>query len=89
MFRFPVKFLPLLNYISPSKILMMPEKYILNMNPEENGFNDVHKAACVHVPKTNCEEIGAFFAPASAVMAAKLRHPYRKIKGCYYCFGMS
>ena len=67
----------------------MPEKYLLSMNLEESGFNDVHKAECIHVPETNYEEIGHFYAPSSAVMAAKLKHPYRKIRGCIYCFGMS
>ncbi len=67
----------------------MAEKYLLSMTLEESGFNDVHKAECIYSPKANYEEIGDFFAPASAVVAAKLKHPYRKIKGCIYCFGMS
>ncbi|MES2873270.1 MAG: hypothetical protein V4708_06075 [Bacteroidota bacterium] len=67
----------------------MAEKYLLSMTLEESGFNDVHKAECIYSPKANYEEIGDFFAPSSAVVAAKLKHPYRKIKGCLYCFGMS
>ena len=66
----------------------MPEKYLLNLTQEPGGYNDVHKAACVHVLPTNCEEIGFFYAPSSAVVAATLKFPYRKIKGCNVCFGM-
>lgn len=66
----------------------MPEKYLLNMSQDPGGYYDVHKAACVHVLTTNCEEIGVFYAPSSAVVAAKLKHPYRMIKGCNDCFGM-
>lgn len=65
----------------------MAEKFLLNLTLEQSGFNDVHKAACTHVTKNNCEDLGDFFATSSAVVAAKLRHPYRKIKGCYICFG--
>lgn len=59
------------------------------MSFDESGFNNVHKAACTHAVEAKYEEIGHFFAPSSAVVAAKLKHPYRKIKGCYYCFDMS
>jgi hypothetical protein len=67
----------------------MTEKYLLNLSQEQGGYNHVQKDACAYVPKTNYEEFGVFYAASSAVVAAKLKYPYRKIKGCYYCFGMS
>ncbi len=66
----------------------MAEQYVLNLSFENSGFNDVHKAACAYVSQTQNEELGCFFAPSSAVIAAKLKHPYRKIKGCNFCFGL-
>lgn len=66
----------------------MAEQYVLDLTLDECCFNDVHKAICSHVLHAQHEEIGSFFAPSSAVIAAKLKHPYRKIKGCNYCFAI-
>jgi hypothetical protein len=65
----------------------MTEKYVLHLKGDQNGFYDVHKTKCIHVPKRDCIAIGEFAAPASAVVAAKLKYPYKTIKGCYFCAG--
>ncbi len=65
----------------------MTDKYLLNLTPDQNGFNDVHKVDCAYLPKRDLEKLGDFTAPASAVVAAKLKYPYKRIKGCYFCAG--
>jgi len=63
----------------------MADRYVLNLNQQNNGDHEVHKSGCSYFPKTNFDELGTFSLCAPAVAAAKRKYPYKKINGCYYC----
>ena len=63
----------------------MAIRYVLNLNQQDNGDYEVHKAGCDDFPRSNYEEIGDHYDCSSAVAEAKRKHPYKKINGCKYC----
>lgn len=64
---------------------IMADRYVLNLNQQLNGDYEVHKVGCSHFPTNNYEDLGTHNYCSSAVIEAKLKHPYKKINGCYYC----
>lgn len=63
----------------------MPARYVLNFREQLNGDNEIHKEGCTYFPVINFEELGEFNNCSAAVVSAKLRYPFRKINGCFYC----
>ena len=63
----------------------MADRYVLNLQQQSNGDNEVHKDGCTYFPDVHYEELGDFYSCSAAVVAAKLTYPFKKINGCKYC----
>ena len=63
----------------------MKYKFVLNLNQQTNGDYEVHKAGCEYLLTSNYVELGDFSYCSSAVTESKLKHPFKKINGCFYC----
>ena len=60
------------------------DRYYVNINSQENGDHEVHKANCSWLPDPeNRKYLGEFTFCSSAVKKAK--EYYSQSNGCYYC----
>ena len=61
--------------------------YIVNKNPDNNGFNEIHrKNNCNHLPNPeNQITIGDFSSCSAALAHAKQTWRENKFDGCAYC----
>lgn len=59
--------------------------YIINMNKDEKGLNEVHTTTCSHRPNpVNQDNLGYHSNEIEAVEYAK-QHGYPNADGCLYC----
>ena len=61
------------------------ERYVLNLNQQDNGDYEVHKEGCFRFPVTNFEELGNHYNCESAVEKAKNNNTIKKVDGCIHC----
>ena len=64
------------------------QRYIININAQNNGDHEVHNftAGCSFMPNNeNQIDLGWHPNCQSAVAEAKRRWPTHRINGCYYC----
>lgn len=58
--------------------------YFVNMNAQDNGDHEVHKAGCIYMPSTaNRLYLGVFTSCREAVREAKKTYP--QSNGCVRC----
>lgn len=63
----------------------MMDRYVLNLNMQDNGDYEVHKEGCHKFPQQNYDELGSYYSCSSAVDTAKSKHPDKRINGCIHC----
>lgn len=59
-------------------------KYCVNKNADENGYHEVHRETCEHLPEfKNQQDLGYWSSCSEAVQKAK--QYYSSVDGCFYC----
>ncbi len=59
-------------------------RYIVNKNPQSDGYHEVHKTDCLHRPtESNSIGLGEHISCISAISSARVY--FAKVDGCYYC----
>lgn len=58
--------------------------YVVNINKDSRGYNEVHKTECSHKPYSwNCFNLGYCSSDSEAIQKAR-NYGYNP-DGCYYC----
>lgn len=60
--------------------------YLFNTRTDSNGWHEIHKDTCTHLPSVlDRENIGTYYLDDSAKRAAMQLHPSYEFDGCYWC----
>ena len=60
--------------------------YLFNLEADNNGYHEVHKDTCTHLPNIfNRQNLGNFTSCNQAIQHARINYSNYKFDGCYYC----